>query len=253
MMDSESHIPGIVPVHGVLNKHSPYIGYFFYSTISKNIASFFAGDVTTMDEIELRRRVRFHPYTGCFHFAPGQYSDLHGLQPYRKDIQKMELSPEAQSLYENSYKVTLMLETDLASPPTNESHSNHASPVARGHEVLSRSSSKDAGYVARSKSSESLRTTIVNRSNSKDGVISRSNSRDKSIHFKAVSNNQKLMNGKGINSPTREVNDGEIRSFSPDVHAYSSTEDYVEESRAVTLLELKKKLEKKERKRNKSE
>lgn len=27
--------------------------------------------------------IRFHPLTGCFHFAPGKYSDLHGLKNYR--------------------------------------------------------------------------------------------------------------------------------------------------------------------------
>ena len=73
-----------VDVYGILNKHSPYIGYFYvskqsilsiyiteycscfisllinmyllsqYSAISKNIASFFANDVTTMEEVELR-------------------------------------------------------------------------------------------------------------------------------------------------------------------------------------------------------
>lgn len=84
-------MPVPVPVFGILNKHCPYIGYFYYSEISKNIASFFANDVTTMEEVELRRRVRFHPYTGCFHFAPGQYSDLHGLEPYRHDDLRMQL------------------------------------------------------------------------------------------------------------------------------------------------------------------
>eukprot|EP00602_Paraphysomonas_sp_CaronLab_P005164 CAMPEP_0185035928 /NCGR_PEP_ID=MMETSP1103-20130426/28093_1 /TAXON_ID=36769 /ORGANISM="Paraphysomonas bandaiensis, Strain Caron Lab Isolate" /LENGTH=725 /DNA_ID=CAMNT_0027573233 /DNA_START=324 /DNA_END=2501 /DNA_ORIENTATION=- len=36
-----------------------------------------------MEEIERRRRIKLHPYTGNFHFAPGKYSDLHGLGKYR--------------------------------------------------------------------------------------------------------------------------------------------------------------------------
>ena len=85
-------MPVPVPVFGLLNKHNPFTGYFFYSSSSQNktILSFFSSDeVIPMEEVERRRRVRSHPYTGCFHFAPGQYSGLHSLRRREEEIEKM--------------------------------------------------------------------------------------------------------------------------------------------------------------------
>ena len=77
--------PSPMKVYGLLNKHSPHIGYFHYSpTQTRSLNLYFYENVTPMDEVERRRRIKLHPYTGNFHFAPGKYSDLHGLEKYRK-------------------------------------------------------------------------------------------------------------------------------------------------------------------------
>ena len=75
----------LVEIYGFLNKHCPYIGYFHYSPAqSRNLNLFFADNVITTEEMERRKRIRNHPFTGNFHFAPGKYSDLHDLRRYRK-------------------------------------------------------------------------------------------------------------------------------------------------------------------------
>ena len=75
----------LVEIYGYLNKHCPYIGYFHYSPAqSRNLNLFFADNVISTEEMERRKRIRNHPFTGNFHFAPGKYSDLHDLRRYRR-------------------------------------------------------------------------------------------------------------------------------------------------------------------------
>jgi serine/threonine protein kinase len=76
---------GLPRVYGLLNKHCPHIGYFHYSpTQTRSLNLYFYENFTPIEEVERRKRIKLHPYTGNFHFAPGKYSDLHGLEKYRK-------------------------------------------------------------------------------------------------------------------------------------------------------------------------
>jgi hypothetical protein len=91
---SSAHSTSQLKVFGLLNKHSPHIGYFHYSpTQTRSLNLYFYENVTPMDEVERRKRIRSHPYTGNFHFAPGKYSDLHGLEKYRKSRWKRPENP----------------------------------------------------------------------------------------------------------------------------------------------------------------
>ena len=74
-----------VPIYGLLNSHNPYIGYFHYSPNASGSRhyEYISPDITSTAEVQRRRQIKFHPLTGCFHFAPGKYSDLHGLKNYR--------------------------------------------------------------------------------------------------------------------------------------------------------------------------
>lgn len=86
----------VVEVYGFLNKHSPYIGYFHYSpTQSRNLNLFFADNVISTQEMERRKKIKNHPFTGCFHFAPGKFSDLHGLERYRPASPANPIAPNA--------------------------------------------------------------------------------------------------------------------------------------------------------------
>jgi len=232
--------PQPVPVCGILNKHSPYIGYFYYANISKNIASFFANDVTTMDEVELRRRVRFHPYTGCFHFAPGQYSDLHGLEPYRQgaaDAHKMDLSPEAQMLYEAGPSSG---GSDTGPPsPTPSSKARPRTPLSASHSnsregfSISRSNSRDSSFRGFSRSnSNSKEQQPVSLLNPGSQKSSPAHDRDR--------DRDRFLQPRGTSSSSYDSSDGELRSFSPGLD--SPSDEVLHESRAMTLLEFKKRM-----------
>jgi hypothetical protein len=86
----------VVEVYGFLNKHSPYIGYFHYSpTQSRNLNLFFADNVISTQEMARRKKIKNHPFTGCFHFAPGKFSELHGLERYRSHSVYPAAAPDA--------------------------------------------------------------------------------------------------------------------------------------------------------------
>jgi serine/threonine protein kinase len=81
--------------YGQLNKHNPYVGYFIYApslaslhpsphSDSHNIVPFY--------EINHRKYIQQHPYTGSFHYAPGIYGKLHQLEKYRQDNQQGKIA-----------------------------------------------------------------------------------------------------------------------------------------------------------------
>jgi serine/threonine protein kinase len=93
----------LTPVsYGQLNKHNPYVGYFIYSPSPvppnnshhpSSLAPSLSGiknhvmscpqNIVPFYEINHRKYIQQHPYTGSFHYAPGIYSKLHQLDKYR--------------------------------------------------------------------------------------------------------------------------------------------------------------------------
>lgn len=72
-------------LYGRLPKFSPFLGTFQHapSAGNRSRASFFENLLLTEEEHERRKRIKTNPYTGTFHFLPGRYSSLHGLQRFR--------------------------------------------------------------------------------------------------------------------------------------------------------------------------
>lgn len=80
----------LIPISGILNKHNPYIGYFYYSppslssssSLSCSFNSFLVNSLIPLNEIKRRYKIKIHPFSGYFHFSPGEYSDLYSLNSY---------------------------------------------------------------------------------------------------------------------------------------------------------------------------
>ena len=77
-------------IYGRLPKFSPFLGNFQHapSAGNRSRASFFEKLLMTEEEHERRRRIKTNPFTGTFHFFPGRYSNLHGLQRFRERHQQ---------------------------------------------------------------------------------------------------------------------------------------------------------------------
>jgi len=73
-------------VYGRLPKFSPFVGVFQHAPGAGNRAraTFFDNLLLTEEEHERRKRIKTNPFTGTFHFLPGRYSSLHGLQRFRE-------------------------------------------------------------------------------------------------------------------------------------------------------------------------
>lgn len=166
------------------------------------------------------------------------------------DLQKMDLSPQAQSFYEEAPFVS-SLNVDLGeadtlscssgdsgssskpSTPTSVLRGTNKQGMRHSHSPVSFSSSREgssSGRIARSRSKDSL----IFQS------LSRSSSRDKGMHAMAVTHQEQLSSD--CNSSDKE----ELRSFSP----YSDGGVDERETRPLTLLEFKKRLVVEKRSKN---
>ena len=79
--------------YGLLNTHNPNIGFFKHAPITHGGFSerILAGQVLTpVDHLELVRRRR-NIYTGTFHYKPGVYSGLHGVQREQQQYRQQQL------------------------------------------------------------------------------------------------------------------------------------------------------------------
>lgn len=64
---------------------SPFVGNFQHapSAGNRSRSSFFERHLISEEDHERQQRIKTNPYTGTFHFFPGRYSTLHGLQRFR--------------------------------------------------------------------------------------------------------------------------------------------------------------------------
>jgi hypothetical protein len=85
------------PLHGVLPASNPYIGTICHAPSAKNRSStFFSEHIIYASELAERKKYRQNPYTGTFHFLPGYYSNLYGLNRFRRaDVAEEASLPES--------------------------------------------------------------------------------------------------------------------------------------------------------------
>eukprot|EP00516_Mucochytrium_quahogii_P011788 CAMPEP_0203786086 /NCGR_PEP_ID=MMETSP0100_2-20121128/1409_1 /ASSEMBLY_ACC=CAM_ASM_000210 /TAXON_ID=96639 /ORGANISM=" , Strain NY0313808BC1" /LENGTH=641 /DNA_ID=CAMNT_0050688305 /DNA_START=157 /DNA_END=2082 /DNA_ORIENTATION=- len=70
--------------HGLMPRNNPILGSFQHAPSAQNASSkFFSADIMSHSEYLRRKELRHNPFTGQFHPAPKQFTDLHGLSRFR--------------------------------------------------------------------------------------------------------------------------------------------------------------------------